>query len=274
MAKQSGYEWLGTVYLKFPSIMDVVNDGGEDNVWLKAFPAYVQPEEIWMSTKIIGQAADGIDPVQVTPYYMRGAGKSVSSQDIWSGSTAIAVWANLFTQRDIEAFEPDAVASTDVGILGDSQRTEDFRSTFFERKADLGLPGKAVFSNANKILQVDEFKVHKRLGRRYFDIQENKFMGVGIAQDEIATQTDDFVMMWGDTDASGDDSFKDLHKSIMDELLEGGGELTLTLGTEVDQWMQKGKTLSNTGDTLRVFMRTTIKCNVYVPSALRHLTVK
>lgn len=270
------WEKEGEIYLKVPGDRQVGADGVEVVLFGKMLPPFVQPRQYWLSVKL--RSTTTAIPEGVMSYRMRGVNVPVArdQQQVETGDvTGDVMMARYATEEVTEIYDPDDTPATDAGIDGDSDFLAEKSQTgqFMEHRAVLGLPDKAVFTDANLIMYVDHF-TRKGFIKKNKEIDEPGFLGIGMTADDVAVSSDWGDILWGD---AGD--FESLAGNIMGLMPKfQSADVSIGLvnpGVAAKKWMQDGlvEDIHTLGVVLGVWTRMTVKCDVYTHKANRIITV-
>ncbi len=270
------WEKEGELYLKVPGDRIVDANGVEDVLFAKVIPPFVQPRQYWLSVKIRSTTA-GI-PESVMSYRMRGVNvpiardqQQVETDDV----TGDELLARYGTEEATEVYDPDDTPSVDAGLDGDGDWLAEASQTgnFFEHKAVLGLPDKAVFTDANLVMFVDQF-TRKGFIKKNKEIDEPGFLAVAMGADDITVSVDWGDIMWGDQL-----DIETLAGTIMD-LMPKFQDASASIGivnpsVAAKNWLQLGlvEDTHTIGLSLGVWTRMTVKCDVYTHRANRIISV-
>lgn len=275
MAK-SRWEKEGELYLKVPGDREITANGNEKVVFAKVLPPFVQPRQYWLSVKMRGTTAT--IPEGVMSYRMRGVNVPIArdQQQIETVDvTGDILLARYGTEEATEIYDPDDTASVDAGIDGDGDWLAEGSQTgnFFEHKGVLGLPDKAVFTDANLIMYVDHFR-RKGFIKKNKEIDEPGFLAIGIGVDDVTAQLDWGDIMWGD---AGD--IESLTGTLMD-LMPKFQDASASIGivnpsVGAKNWLQEGyvEDQNTLGVNLAIWTRMTVKCDVYTHRSNRIISV-
>lgn len=272
----SRWEKEGEIYIKTGGDRTVTANGGEVALFAKVIPPFVQPRQYWLSVKIRGITP--IIPEGVESYRMRGANvpiardqQQVETDDV-TGDEFLARYA---TEENTEVFEPDDVNSTDVGIDGDSGFISDaaLGGRFFDHRGVLGLPDKAVFTDANLIMYVDHF-TRKGHIKKNKEIDDPGFLAIGFNCDDVIANTDWGDIMWGDAldvETLAEDLVGLMPKFQTESASIGTSDPT----GAAKKWMQDGffEDTHSLGMNLAVWTRMTVRCDVYTHKSNRIISV-
>lgn len=270
------WEKEGELYLKVPGDRLVADAGSEEVLFAKVIPPFVQPRQYWLSVKIRGTVPQ--IPEGVMSYRMRGVmvpmardQQQVEGDDV----TGDELLARYGTEEQTEIYDPNDTPAVDAGLDGDGDWLAEASQTgtFFEHKAVLGLPDKAVFTDANLIMYVDHWS-RKGFIKKNKEIDEPGFLAIGVGADEITTSTDWGDIMWGDQL-----DIESLAGTIMD-LMPKFQDASASIGivnpsVGAKNWLQKGLTqVTHAQDSpLGIWTRMTVKCDVYTHKANRIISV-
>lgn len=274
MAK-SRWEKEGEIYLKVPGDRAIGDGGLERCLFAKMIPPFIQPRQYWLSVKI--RSLTSVVPEGVMSYRMRGVNVPVPRDQVQVETddvTGDEFMSRYAEEENTEVLEPDDASSVDVGIDGDSDFISDIslQGRFFQHRGVLGLPDKAVFTDANLIMYVDHF-TRKGHIKKNKEIDEPGLLAIGMAADDVAVSTDWGDIMWGD----------DLDFETMTETLLGlmpkfesvGASVGTSNPTNGKLWMQEGfvEDTHTLGAQLAVWTRMTVRCDVYTHRANRIISV-
>lgn len=270
------WEKEGEVYIKVPGDRAITAGGIERCLFGKMIPPFVQPRRYWLSVKI--RSTGTAIPEAVQSYRMRGVNvpvprdQAMVETDDVTGDEFLARYA---TEEATEVFEPDDVNETDAGIDGDSAFLSDASLTgrFMDHRGVLGLPDKAVFTDANLIMYVDHF-TRKGHIKKNKEVDEPGFLALGIGTDDVNVQIDWGNTLWGD---AGD--FETLAEDIVGLMPKFQTEQA-SIGTAeptgaAKLWMQDGfvEDTHTIGIELAVWTRMTVQCDVYTSRSNRIISV-
>lgn len=260
------WEKQGEIYLKMPGSQQVASDGVEVCLNAKMIPPFVQPRQYWINVKLCGSTAVGIAPASVASYRLRGFNVGVPMRQLQIETddvTMTEMMARFATEEANQYFEPDDTPSTDVGIDGDTPQISDASASmrFLEHRAVLGLPDKAVFSDANLIHFVDQWSRKGHIAKNK-EVDEAGLIGIGIGQDDVTAQLDHGNIMWGDNS-----NIEGLMEAVLG-MLPPFEDVSQAFGSATypeTNWLREGyvEDTNTVGQTLRVWTRLTLRCDVY-----------
>lgn len=158
----------------------------------------------------------------------------------------------------------DGDTETDLGLPGDTelssarQRDRDF----YTKSTQLGLPDKAVFSDANQITYVDRGFTRGKLRDVEFDMP--KFVLAGYTCDIAGTNTD-----WSEAITGSAGGVNDLYRDLLAEFDDTAVLAGLT-GSPVDigQYLSEGFRQANVVDVdqaMHVRLKGTVEVDLYAP---------
>ncbi len=267
-------QWIGRIPIKSYWQRTVAPSGAEAAVFMKAIPPYCIPRQYTLRVNIVGaSAADLLAPTKGGFYHMRGALVDVDPTTIQASETPDVILGRHFSPYGSETFFPDDAVESEVGIPGDQ---EDALSpymkarTFFSRTEWLGLPGNAVFRDADQMFVVDSFKTSGYI-KTSRPAESPGFLGFGFSMDESATQVNNNIAIWGN---EGD--FGSLHEELLSQFtpFSQEGEVSedqARLSPNALSWIQEGINtvgidgLPTAGVVVRVFL--SVAVDVYAPIA-------
>ncbi len=194
-----GYDKLGKIYVKERNTRLIASDGVEAYMAGKVLPARVRPVRYWLSGTAISDGG-GVAPDQRGEMYMRAA---CGPMDDSQGQVeTVDVTGDIMMARYMDPLltSQSDTPETDFGITNDgasSQQSDQSRKEeFWSKKTYLGLPDKAVFTDANLILHVDKFRSSGKINAKH-GYETGCFYGVGCSIDEPATAVDWGDHLWG-----------------------------------------------------------------------------
>lgn len=262
-----GWDLVGTVYVRGEFYRSIGSTGGELSIFAKFFPTFTIPTRYWFSGKIIGSEV-GIAPDAAAWCHTRFgiANMNLSQEDVETNDFDGDEILDRYFDHGIQAFAGDDGSNeTDLGLPGDTEISDAISRSrdFYSRTTQLGLPNKAVFSDANQITYVHTFKTSGKLPPT--DFFRPKVVAGGFSLDVADANTDWSTAITGN--AGGND---DLYRLLLQNL-GNAQEAGMSVGlyappTTLVDYMGEGYRASAVTDVdMGVFVRVrgTVELKVY-----------
>lgn len=276
MPKYPGYKWVGTAYVRGEFHREIPSTGAELCSFAKMIPMFCVPTYYWFSGKIISSAV-GVAPDAAAWLHQRfGIGNMNLSQeavetDDFNGDEMMDRYMDIGSG----AFSgDDGDTETDLGLPGDTELSSrrQRKRDFYGDTVQLGLPDKAVFSDANQITYVHQFSISGKPPETEFSLP--KFVLGGTTVDIAGTNTD-----WSDAILGQANGVNDLYRSLLESFSEID-EITGVTGriAALGLWASQGFRDTNVVDVdalMHARIRGTIQVQVYamVPGSANVITI-
>lgn len=278
MAKRSvrGMEKLSSsLYIKQYNRVLVGASGAETFAGGKVIPPYVMPVEYWLNLNVVADGA-GLAPAesQWLSYRAGLVEMNLNQEQVETDDVTGHELIGRYMHPEMNRFEDTSDANeTGLGIPHDQQR----RSSWWKARellwyrTRLGLPDKAVFTDANLILYVDKFRKHAKI-KSPVPIDQPKLFGVGATMDSIDVETDFGDILWGGSLETGD-----LLTLIYDELgeVQAGGKIgdQAVHGSTLQEWLESGfVTAALAEQNCWIETKLTIRCEVFKVANTKQLS--
>lgn len=276
MARRQSFDKVGVVYIKQYNARAVAADGLEKFAAGKMIPPYVQPREIWVGCRLVG-GGTSVAPTKGLWYNFRAGlvETNLNQQQVETDDVTGDEFIGRYFDQDAARFDDESdTPQSDVGIPHDNVQRNAWwkRREIFNRRTFIGLPDKAVFTDADLITLVDKFKFHRKITSR-IPIDAPKFIACAYNQDEPTSQVDWGDVLWGDNNDHGE-----LINEIVDHLgaYQASGQAVddLVDDSPVTKWLGEGFIEANVDLGMVTTIRTTmtVKCDVYTPRSARILS--
>lgn len=269
---------VGTAYIRGTFYTEVAADGVENCIWAKWMPMYTDLEAYWFRARAVG-AILGTAPDSSQEIHYRGGytdinlGQEMVEGTDFDGTKALDRYLSPISGSSYSGDDGDA--PVDLGLAGFStgQRSARYaKRELFSRTVTLGLPNRAVFSDANQITYVDMFKrfTPRDWKSRKFDLDLPKLVALGANADAAADQTDWSTAMGGDLGG-----MNDLYRALLEHVgPSAGGDIhTSGLGAGLDNpnaammsYINQGRRSANVDDVdqaMHIRVSGTLKLGVY-----------
>lgn len=206
----SGFTRVGTMYVRGTFHINVPATGVEFAVWAKMFPMLVVPEEYWFNFRAVGSVL-GTAPDSSQEMHIRGAISSMNlaQEDVETDDfDGDEILDRYFDPRTGSSFSgDDADAPTDLGLSSQASGTRSAlysSKELFSNTEILGLPNKAVFSDANQITYITSFRRHGLFKQKQVNIELPHAVALGANCDAIPDATDWSTVLTGDAGGMND----------------------------------------------------------------------
>ncbi len=274
--KDTQFTRVATVYIR-GTFHELVNATGvETAIWAKWIPMLVQPLRYWFNVRAIGSVL-GTAPDSSQEMHIRGgisivnfAQEDVETDD-FDGTELLDRYFDPTTGKSFSGDDGDAPVDLGLSNFTAGNRSPLYaRKELFSRTTVLGLPHKAVFSDANQITYVDTFTRKGTFKGKDHDLRLPSAVALGANCDAIPDQTDWSTAMGGD--AGG---MNDLYREILEHVGYGAGADIAVSGVGVGldsvtgtmrNWMNSGHRVAAVTDVdqaMHVRTSGTIQCAVY-----------
>ncbi len=277
--KYTGFTRVGEMYVRGTFHISCGADGVERALWAKMFPMLVVPEYYWFNYRTVGSIT-GTAPDSSQQMHTRGviSSMNLSQEDVetddFDGSEIMDRYmdprgGNGTFQGD------DGDPPTQLGLSNASSGT---RAALYSNKelwsgtATLGLPDKAVFSDANQITYVDRYSRRGKIRPSQVDIRLPHAIAMGATVDAIATQSD-----WSTAITGSAGGMNDLYNDILDSVgYNAGGKAagSTSISSALFNYINDGVVLSTVVDVDQAMhsrVAGTVKCGVYTVDPRRQV---
>lgn len=233
---------LGSAYIKNKQYkVQLTGDAVDVAIWAVVLPPLCVPRRYWFRCRMVSDIPGQI-PETSAAYRIRGGYVEISHDETFAGMDA-DVYLNKYFPIQASGDDPWG-ADADPGepiipgaqtILGQYGKER----TVFERSQTLGLPDKAVFSDADKILLVDQFKIDGEVKGSPVPLAMPSAFLVGMSFDTPIYSTDyQAVMVGGATGFEG--LYDDISAPFIENLESGGHHLGTIDEANPLAWSTKG----------------------------------
>lgn len=278
---------VGTAYVRGTFFTEVGATGIESCIWAKWVPMYTDVEAYWFSVRAIGSVI-GTAPDSSQEIHYRGGYTDINlsqemvETDDFDGPEAMDRYLSPIAGQAFSGDDGDALVDLGLSNTRHVRSARYAKRELFSHTTTLGLPNKAVFSDANQITYVDFFsrRTPKNWKKRKFDLSLPKLVALGANADAVPDQADWSNAMGGDLGG-----MNDLYRELLENVgATGGADVGLSgIGAGLDtptsgmeSYLADGRRGSNVDDvdqTMHVRTRGTIKLGVYdVDTGNRMLT--
>lgn len=281
MAKRfKGFTRVGSMTVRGTFYRVVAANGVEVCLWAKMMPMLVMPEQYWFNYRAVGSIL-GTAPDGSQEMHTRGAVSPLnfSQEDVETDDfDGEELLDRYFDPRSGSSFSgDDGDAPVDLGL---ASQTTGARSALWGTKelwsgtVTLGLPDKAVFSDANQITYIDRYTRKGSFKDKDLDLMMPHAVAMGGNCDAIATQGDWSTALTGD--AGG---MNDLYKDILDNVgfqatggvAAGKTNIPSALYNYINAGFRSGVT--DIDQAMHTRVQGTVTCGVYdVDPSRQHLS--
>lgn len=233
---------LGTIYIKNKQMKrQLTGDATDVAIWGVVLPPLCVPRRYWFRCRMVSDIPGQI-PETSAAYRIRAGYVEVSHDETFSGMQIDAYLDKYFPiaasgddpwGSDVDPTEPIVPgAQTILGQYGKER-------TVFERSQTLGLPDKAVFADADKILLVDQFKIDGEVKKSPVPLAMPSAFLVGMSFDTPIYTSDDQAYLVGS--ATGwEGLYDDVSAPFIENLESGGHHLGTIDENNPLEWATKG----------------------------------
>lgn len=265
----AGFTRLGTMYVRGTFYRNVAATGVESCLWAKFFPMLVEPEEYWFNYRAIGSVTPGTAPDGSMEMHTRGGISTIhlNQEDVETDDfDGDELLDRYFDPRSGDSFSgDDGDPPTDLGL---SDHASGRRSALYSAKelwsgtVTLGLPNKAVFSDANQITYVDSYRRHGLI--KSGDLMMPHAIAMGGNCDAIGSQSDWSKSMSGDTGGMNDlylEIVKHVGTSAAASVAAGKDAISSALFDYINSGFRSG--VADIDQAMFTRVKGTVKCGVY-----------
>lgn len=265
------YERMGTMYLRGTYYISHAVDGVERAIWAKMIPMLCKPEHFWFNSTVIGSVT-GTAPDGSQEMHIRAAINNInlSQEDVettdFNGDELLDRYFDPIAGRSFSGDDGDS--DVDLGLSNQTggQRSPLYaKSDLYSRTVRLGLPNKAVFSDANQITYVDQRSFNQAIDYGQFSLELPSAVVMGLTTDSLPDQTDWSTALTGDAGGMND-LYLDILQYIGRAAAVGVPEGKNTINTALQDYMSKGVRLASVDDVEQVLhsrVNGTLKVGVY-----------
>ncbi len=277
MAKDNTqYTKVATVYVRGTFYETVPATGAEIAIWGKMFPMLVQPLRYWFNIRAIGSIT-GTAPDSAQDMHIRGAisPMNLAQEDVetddFDGNELLDRYFDPRAGSSFSGDDGDAPTALGLGHSVTGIRSPLYsKKELFSKTTGLGLPNKAVFSDANQITYVESYSRKGDFKGKDHNLLLPSAIVLGCNVDAVSDQTDWSTALTGD--AGG---MNDLYREILEHVGYGSGaDIALSgVGAGLDNvtatmrnWMQAGHRAAAVDDVdqaMHLRVTGTIQCAVF-----------
>lgn len=273
----SKFTRVGTAYIRGTYYTDVTPDGVEKCIWAKWIPMFCHVEQYWFNVRaigsIMGTAPDGSQEIHYRGGYTDiNLSQEMVETDDFDGPEAMDRYMSPLTGSSFSGDDGDPPVNLGLSSFAGGQRSARWaKRELFSHTQTLGLPDKAVFSDANQITYVDRFRRQspKDWNKEKFALDLPKLVALGSNCNAQADQTDWSTAMGGDLGG-----MNDLYRELLEHVgASGGADIALSgLGSGLDNattamhnYIASGRraTVVDIDQSMHVRVKGTLKVGVY-----------
>ncbi len=279
MPNTKGFTRVGSMTVRGTFYSVVAATGVEVCIWGKMFPMLVVPEQYWFNYRAVG-AILGTAPDGSQEMHVRGAcgPMNLSQEDVETDDFDGHEILDRYFGPDATGFGgDDGDAPVDLGLSSAAFALQSrlyATKKLFGSTVTLGLPDKAVFSDANQITYVDKWTRRGNFKDQDIDLRLPHAVVMGANCDAIAAQADWSTALTGD--AGG---MNDLYQNILQEVgyqsdkgvRSGSQNISASLFSYINAGFRSGVT--DIDQAMHTRVKGSVTCGVYdVDPTRQHLS--